>query len=526
MVRGKDELKPLLEHKPKLMLDDRFVIYNLVYEFTDACAHKAVTTVLAIFFLEGLHFSENAAAQLVHLYIYGSYGSCIIGSLVSHGFLGVYKSTYLFALMQIGGYMLLMLTTLPEFSSCSLIVFVALLIASIGFGANRTCFITYGCEQVMESVERKTRRAGGVLRYGGRSGDKGLDLITSEKRIASQQYLATIMMGTQAGYIFSTFISPIIRVHGAGSYFFVFLLPLCAKTVGTLAFWFGRDDLDLEGLRSRKQGHKSDEQEQTGSLQESGGQHSKLIDKGFIKAEDSPNRTWEDWKGLFSALLVMLPLVIIAALGSQTASTWIFQARRMNGNVPWLGNWTVPPDQMPVIGQGLTILFIPLFEMVVYPFVDKYIVKLTSLRKLVFSLILASTAFLVSGFLEIVIDCQLQKTGAEQADISIFWQAPPFALMAASEAFFLVSCSHFAYHEAPESMKSAVAGFLHSTLAFGNIITIAVIGVLGPDATKSEECFVFAAIGALAALIMAGLSYYYVPRVTRESRKQNVSDTP
>lgn len=58
----------------------------------------------------------------------------------------------------------------------------------------------------------------------------------------------------------------------------------------------------------------------------------------------------------------------------------------------------------------------------------------------------------------------------------------------------------------------------------GNLITISVIGALGQDAPKFEECFVFAAIGFVAALILAGLGYCYVPRLTRESRKQNLYD--
>lgn len=111
----------------------------------------------------------------------------------------------------------------------------------------------------------------------------------------------------------------------------------------------------------------------------------------------------------------------------------------------------------------------PLFEMVVYPFCDKYIVNLTSLRKLVLALLTISTAFTVSGILEMVIDSDLRKNGAEQADISIFWQVPPFALMAASDTLFLVSIAHFTYHEAPDSMKSAVSGVMHTIIAFGKV---------------------------------------------------------
>ena len=45
-------------------------------------------------------------------------------------------------------------------------------------------------------------------------------------------------------------------------------------------------------------------------------------------------------------------------------SRWTLQAARMNGR---LGSYTLPPDQMQAINAVLILLFIPLFETIIYP---------------------------------------------------------------------------------------------------------------------------------------------------------------
>lgn len=74
----------------------------------------------------------------------------------------------------------------------------------------------------------------------------------------------------------------------------------------------------------------------------------------------------------------------------------------MDGNI---GFMEIKPDQMQVINPLLILVFIPIFDMAIYPFLSKVGLR-RPLQKLAAGGILAGLAFLVSGFVEL----QLEKT--------------------------------------------------------------------------------------------------------------------
>lgn len=107
-----------------------------------------------------------------------------------------------------------------------------------------------------------------------------------------------------------------------------------------------------------------------------------------------------DIKSLMKILILYIPLPVFWALFDQQGSRWTFQATRMNGEI---GAFTIKPDQMQVINPLLILAFIPFFESLVYPVLEKVGIR-TPLRKLSFGGILAGAAFVLSGFVEIALD--------------------------------------------------------------------------------------------------------------------------
>lgn len=74
---------------------------------------------------------------------------------------------------------------------------------------------------------------------------------------------------------------------------------------------------------------------------------------------------------------------------------------RMDGN---LGGWTIQPDQMQVINPFLILLFIPIFETVIYPLLAKLGLLKKPLQRLVTGGVLAGIAFIVSAIVELQIE--------------------------------------------------------------------------------------------------------------------------
>lgn len=91
MDNAKEEemAQPLIQPKPKRqhVMHEGFMKYLVAFEFLERIALRGVQTILALFLLESLHFSEVAATEIVHFFLIGSFVSPFIGSFVSDGFL-------------------------------------------------------------------------------------------------------------------------------------------------------------------------------------------------------------------------------------------------------------------------------------------------------------------------------------------------------------------------------------------------------------------------------------------------------
>jgi len=70
----------------------------------------------------------------------------------------------------------------------------------------------------------------------------------------------------------------------------------------------------------------------------------------------------------------------------------------MNGRINFL-NWTMKPDQMQVMNPLLVLLFIPVFETVVYPLIAKIGIK-KPLQKISLGGFLAALAFVLSAVVQ------------------------------------------------------------------------------------------------------------------------------
>lgn len=99
-------------------------------------------------------------------------------------------------------------------------------------------------------------------------------------------------------------------------------------------------------------------------------------------------------------LLLYVPLPFFWALQDQQGSRWTFQAARMTGEI---GGITIKPDQMQVVNPLLIIIFIPLWDVLVYPLFAKIGIR-RPLQKLTVGMILAGCAFLISAMVELKLE--------------------------------------------------------------------------------------------------------------------------
>lgn len=93
----------------------------------------------------------------------------------------------------------------------------------------------------------------------------------------------------------------------------------------------------------------------------------------------------------------MFNVFILKSSFCYQGSRWTFQAVHMNGKI-W--NYTIKPDQMQAVNPILIMIFIPLFDFVLYPALGKLGLVKTSLRRLFWGGIIAAVAFAMSAYVE------------------------------------------------------------------------------------------------------------------------------
>lgn len=120
---------------------------------------------------------------------------------------------------------------------------------------------------------------------------------------------------------------------------------------------------------------------------------------------------------LLRVVVMLLPLPIFWALFDQQGSRWTLQANRMNGQ---LGKFAIQPDQMQALNPILILLFIPIFETIIYPLFGMCHLLKRPLQRMVIGMVLAGLSFVVAGFIELKVQSSQQKLNSGESKLFLF----------------------------------------------------------------------------------------------------------
>ena len=186
------------------------------------------------------------------------------------------------------------------------------------------------------------------------------------------------------------------------------------------------------------------------------------------------------------------------ALSEQQGSSWVLQATKLNAN---LGFYTILPDQMQALNSILFIVFVPLFDYILYPLLSKIGLR-RPLQKITLSGILGAVAILMSAILE----WRIQMTPPNS--LSILWQIPQIVTMTIGDMMFCVTGIAFAYEQSPKHLKSIVQSFRLLTVAFGNAV-IAIITKMNFFESQVHVFLLFFALMTVDLFIFIVLAHKY-----------------
>lgn len=242
------------------------------------------------------------------------------------------------------------------------------------------------------------------------------------------------------GAFVSTLLTPVLLVRYGPS--IAFGVPGFLMLIATLTFWAGRKEFA----------------------------HLPPRGMDFIKETFSPLGL----KAIAKLMVIYSLVAMFWALFDQTASTWVFQAERMDRKffgVVW------ESAQIQAVNPALILILIPLFNYLIYPFISK-VFPLSPLRKIGIGFFLVVPSFLIPAWVEHKLDMGLV--------LGIEWQLLSYLLLTSAEVMISVTCLEFSYTQAPKTMKSLVFGLFMASVALGNLFTSLVNYIILNDDGSSK----------------------------------------
>lgn len=201
---------------------------------------------------------------------------------------------------------------------------------------------------------------------------------------------------------------------------------------------------------------------------------------------------------IFNLAGLYLFVAFFWSLYDQTGSAWVLQAEKMDRNVTIFGSsFEILSSQVQAINPILVMMFVPFFDLVLYPFCRKF-VDVTPLRKIAVGFVLTVLSFLLTAYAESLI--------AAGQNVSILWQVASYFVLTAAEVLVSVTALEFSYSQAPNSLKSLIMGLYLLSVTLGNTITSLVNKLIQDESGKAtltgSDYYMFFAYLMLGATIV------------------------
>jgi POT family proton-dependent oligopeptide transporter len=193
-------------------------------------------------------------------------------------------------------------------------------------------------------------------------------------------------------------------------------------------------------------------------------------------------------KSVLPILFVFALIPIFFSLFDQTNSTWVLQGGKM---VPTkILGLDIGAEQMQSMNPLIVMVLVPLFTLGIYPRIGRFA---SPLRRMSYGMFLAAGSYLVVAALQRQIE-----TGAQ---LSVLWQTVPYVILTAAEVLVSTTGLEFAFREAAPEMKSIVMSFWLLTIAFGDLLVVAVTKLF---ASASDHA---ASVSTNRFLLYAGMTF-------------------
>lgn len=435
-------------------VDNKFpsqIKYIVGNEACERYSYYGMRSILTVFMIQVLLMQEAEATSVYHLFAGACYLFPILGAYISDRIWGKYKTILYLSLVYCAGHAVLAIweTKMGLYYGLGLI--------ALGSGGIKPCVSAHVGDQFKANQQHLLKKV-------------------------FELFYFMINFGS----FFSTLITPwTLKAFGPSV---AFGIPGILMLVATLIFWMGRHEF-VHVPPTKSDGHG------LFNVVASAFKHSNTRKTGqsFLDGaiKDHSQEQIDAVKAVFDIAKLFSAITIFWALFDQHGSSWVVQA--MNMDLMFMGI-QFEASQIAAWNPIMVMGLIPLFSMVVYPFLDKLGITSTPIKRMTLGMFVAALSFALIGGLQLWMDTSADK-------INVMWQFFPYLVITMAEVMISITGLEFAYTQAPRAMKSSIMSIWLLTVFFGNLITAYVSKInFFPIASTGYFMF-FAILMGLSALV-------------------------
>ncbi|XP_059503511.1 solute carrier family 15 member 2 isoform X2 [Stegostoma tigrinum] len=359
------------------------IVFVVLNEFCERFSYYGMKAILTLYFTNFLHWDDDLSTAIYHAFSGLAYFTPVLGAVIADSWLGKFKTIIILSVVYIIGHIVKSVGAIPTVGDQTIHVVLSMLglfLIALGTGGIKPCVAAFGGDQFEEKQASERSR-----------------------------FFSFFYLSINAGSLLSTIITPILRADvqcfGGDCYALAFGVPAALMVIALVVFVSGSvlyKKLPPQGNMLVKV---------CSCIGFSIGNRWRHRSKIYPRREHwldwarekYPKHLIEEIKMVTRVLFLYLPLPMFWALFDQQGSRWTLQAAGMNSN---FGGFVIQPDQMQTINPLLIIIFIPIFDMGIYPLLRKCKINLTPLRRMTIGMVLAAMAFVAAAIVEI----RVQKT--------------------------------------------------------------------------------------------------------------------
>ncbi|CAO4362441.1 unnamed protein product [Caenorhabditis nigoni] len=356
------------------------VFFMLGNEFCERFSFYGMKTILFIYLITEHEFSPSKATFIYHLFTCIAYLTPLIGSIMADSVFGRFKVILYGSTIYVVGHVLLSLGAVPflSYPIRSSLDFSGLFVIAFATGCIKPCVSAFAADQ-----------------------------FTEDQKDLRSQFFSFFYFAINGGSLFAIIITPILRgrVQCFGNqhcFPLAFGVPGVLMLLALVLFLLGWSQYRKYPPSKENVGSKVIAVIYTSLRKMVGGASRDKPVTHWLDhaAPEHSQKMIDSVRGLLNVAVIFCPLIFFWALFDQQGSTWVLQARRLDGRV---GHFSILPEQIHAINPICVLILVPIFEGWVYPALRK-VTRVTPLRKMAVGGLLTAFSFAIAGVLQLKVN--------------------------------------------------------------------------------------------------------------------------